>query len=150
MTLEIPAKKGRVSIKAAVWIVAVFILGAVCGIGGTAIVATHRLQSAFRENLRDSAHPQGPADRILDRFEDKLTRELELTAGEQAAVSAELDITRRQIGEVRTGVGRDMRRIAIGSVLRVGRVLPQEKRRAFREMARKRLEPWGLELRRAR
>ena len=140
-----PAPKSRVSIKAIALLVAVFILGGVCGVGGTSIIVTKRLQSAFRENLRNPGNASGPADRMLDRLEDRLTKELDLTADEQAAVGEELDQTRAQLRDVRSGMGRDLRRISIGTIWRIGQRLPDEKRRKFRQIARQRLRPWGID-----
>ncbi|MBK1883886.1 hypothetical protein JIN85_15820 [Luteolibacter pohnpeiensis] len=131
--------------KAIALLVLMFLLGAVGGVGVTSMVISKRLQATFRENLRNPNRSSGPVDLMFNRLEKNLTKELDLTAAEQEAVGEELEQTRVQMRAVRTGIGRDVRRIGIGTVIRIGKRLPEEKRQKFREIARERLLPWGID-----
>jgi hypothetical protein len=99
-----------------------------------------RLQS----NFRNPSTANGPATKFLERTEEKLAKDLELTPVERKAVHRELEITREELAGVRGRMIGELRWVARDSVRRIALQIPEEKRRPFRERAIKRLRPWGV------
>lgn len=135
----------RFPIKSLALLTSLFCLGAVAGAGGMALVATKRLQSEFRENMLQPDRSPGPADRLFDRMEKGISSELELSDTQRAAVAKELGESRIQLRAARAEVRDELRRIVRDTVTRVNGSLPEVKRPRFREMAERRLRPWGME-----
>lgn len=133
------ARKG--SKKAIALLVAVFLLGAITGIGGSVILSVHRL----KENMRHPGLSQGPANRMIDRIGKDLEKQLDLTSEESAAVREELAASREQLREIRVRLLQDLRGVAGGTVDRIATRLPEAKRKPLRELTKERLEPWGLQ-----
>lgn len=138
---DIPKKEARKGSKKAIaLLVAVFLLGAITGIGGSVMVTVHRL----KENMRHPELSQGPANRMIDRIGKDFEKQLDLTSDESAGVRKELAASREQLREIRVRLLQDLRRVAGETIDRIGDRLPEAKRDPMRELANERLEPWGM------
>lgn len=130
--------KSRNRLKAFLLLALVFFLGVVAGVGITGVVTVKRLQAS----LRNPAAASGAATRFIDRVEKDLTKHLDLSNSEKAAVREELEASRGKLMEIRLGLHRDLRGLAQDSVERIAKRLPEEKRQALREHVQERLRPW--------
>jgi hypothetical protein len=126
--------------RALLLLLVVFLLGVACGVGGGGLWHRSRLQAAF-------ANPRsvdGPAVRVLNRIESKLTRDLDLTPEKRSAVRQEIDEATRELASVRAETRENVQRISQTTIDRIEPHLPPEERPKFREKAREILAPWSL------
>src|SRR5689334_20403489 len=107
--------KSRNRLKALLLLALVFFLGVVAGVGVTSVNAVKRLQAS----LRNPAAATGAATRFIDRVEKDLTKHLDLSSSEKAAVREELEASRGRLIEIRSGLHRDLRGLAQDSVERI-------------------------------
>ncbi len=133
-------KKSRNRLKAFLLLALVFFLGMAAGVGITGVITVKRLQAS----LRNPAAVAGPATRFIDRVERDLTKRLDLTASEQAAVREELETSRGKLMEIRSGLRGQARELVEDSLVRIAKRLPEGKREALRLHVKERLRPWGL------
>lgn len=134
-------EKRKSSKKAIVLLVMVFLLGAITGMGGSIMVMIHRLQN----NLNNPELADGPANRVINRMENDLKSHLDLSPEESSAVREELEQSRKELREIRIKLSQDLRRVAGDTTDRIGNRLPEAKRQPLRDLANKRLKPWGLQ-----
>jgi uncharacterized protein YneF (UPF0154 family) len=114
----------------------VFVLGVVVGIGGGALVVRRTLQKQLAAG--------NVATPLIDHLERELTAKLGLTPSEQDAVRTELDVTRREIRDHRLHMLENLRTTSETTLARIKARLPEEKQATLEELARNRLGPWGL------
>ncbi len=126
--------------KALLLLFVVFSLGAASGIGVGGLWLKKRAQAV----LANSNSTDGPAIIIFDNMEEKLTRKLDLTPTERAALHEEFDQATQEIQNVRTETLESVRKISQQTLDRIEQRLPPEKRSPFREEARETLMPWSL------
>jgi hypothetical protein len=119
----------------------VFLLGAAVGVGGSFLYLRGQVRMAFSPEPGKS---RLPADRLLDRAEERMIRELELTKEETSAVRQELDITRRELRELRVRFLFSMRGVLRDSVTRAGSRLPEAKRIKLEGITDRWLQSWGV------
>lgn len=114
----------------------VFALGLVVGIGGGALVV--------RRSLQKQVAAGNIGTPLIDHLEREMVSKLHLTAAEQAAVGAELEITRREFREHRRHLLEGLQATSEDTLSRLKSHLPPEKQTQLEKQARQRLEPWGL------
>lgn len=146
----IPATQGQTPVerpagtrpwKALLLLLLLFVIGVGCGVGGSLFALRRVLQRGMAER---PALTRAPVDRLMSRFSQEISEGLELDAVQRRAVEVELEVTAGELKRLRAETTANMQRIAEDTIIRVERHLPEDKRPAFREGARKRLEPWGL------
>jgi|GEM_PF-5983739 len=127
--------------KAVVILFIVFMLGLVCGVGGSAWMARRSIrQQMTQTTIADRA----PVDAFMERIGTRLSRELELDAGQTEAVNKELSQTAIQLKQVRLKGVTETRLIALDTLRRIQQHVPEERRKELRQRAIARLAPWGL------
>ena len=114
----------------------VFILGAVTGIGGGALILRHVIQS------RISAGITGVP--LLDRAERAILSNPDLTNAEREAIKVEFAVTRSRIIESRKNMLSELRETAEDTLNRIKTHLPAGKQDLLDQQARKQLAPWGM------
>ena len=119
----------------------VFVAGAGCGLGGSLFLFRWAVRKAFIMPVTAS----GPLDRLAGRIESQLNAKLNLTVAERDAVREELTAGTQRAKEIRLRVANEIRALAGDTVSRIERRLPVEKQAGLRELAKARLEPWGLQ-----
>lgn len=128
--------------KAALLLVLIFCLGAACGVGGGLLV----LRRIVRHAIANPTASGAPVDRLMSHLESELAAELDLTPAERAAIHADLQQagaefkTLRQDLWLRTGAN------ARQTLQRMAAHLPADKAAKLEAAARRRLEPWGLQV----
>jgi len=80
----------------------------------------------------------------MERIGTRLSRELELDAGQTEAVNKELSQTAIQLKQVRLKGVTETRLIALDTLRRIQQHVPEERRKELRQRAIARLAPWGL------
>lgn len=128
--------------RAVALLVAVFVLGAVSGLGGGALWLRRQIRTA----IAAPAETEGAVERLMARLESNLASELSLTAEQRAAVREEFQTTEREFRQLRMQFATDGQRLARDAVTAIERRLPPDKHQALRDSARKRLEVWGIQL----
>ncbi len=128
--------------KAVLLLVAVFVLGAGLGIGGTLYFVRSQVRSAMLHPLAE----RGRIDRLSARVESHLTRSLNLDAGEQQAVREELATSLKRARRIRLRALIEVRLLIRDTVSRIENRLPVEKRAKFKRQAEERLSRWGFRL----
>lgn len=126
--------------KALLLLLVVFSLGVASGVGVGGLWLEKRAQAV----LADPDSTNGPAIKIFDSMEAKLTRKLDLTPSERAAMHEEFEHATREIQDVRAETLESVRKISQQTIDRIEQRLPPEKRSEFREGARETLAPWSL------
>lgn len=134
-------KSGR--FRAIIMLVVVFIVGALAGSGGTLFALSRYVKASFQRNWEDPNRSDGMGDAMIRNFEKKLD-DLDLTPTEKAAVSEELDKTRKEFHDLRGEVGPRIRAMVAKSDAGIRSVLPPEKIEDYEAISRKHLSPWGL------
>lgn len=134
------ARKGP--LKAIVLLAVIFGLGALAGAGAT----VWTLRAHLQDIARDPSKADGPAVKVIARVEEDLTSHLDLTPDERAGVQEELEFTRAVLRERRGELVEDLRQVALDTVERLEKRVPEEKRAALRERVGERLDPWGVEI----
>ena len=137
-----PPKKQRSSLRAVLLLLLVFLLGFGFGAGGVLLGFRHMARNAFAASPKATA----PIDRFLAAVEARFTRKLALTPAERAAAHEELAITAREFKRDRETFLTATRNLVNDTIFRIGQRLPPEKRDRLEELARARLEPWGIRL----
>lgn len=87
----------------------------------------------------------GPSDYLIDRIEADLTRQLDLTPAERAAVGAEMRATVGSTKRLRAENTLRMRAIFTDATERMAARLPPEKAAKFRELTVRRFRQLGLD-----
>lgn len=128
------------------WIVAALIFTFGFSAGGLTVVALG--VRAIRQTLAkpptaNAAQPM--IDRPIERIARDLEKELQLTPEQAIRVRAELSATAANVKQLRARVLKETNREFRESVFRVGRVLPPEKRKEFREFVRERFRRIGVD-----
>lgn len=118
----------------------VFLLGAISGIGGSAIVVVQRQQYTFR----NPQLAEGPASRVIERIGNDLEDHLDLTPEKRGSVSEELAVCYMHLLEIRIKLLQEIRGVASGTVGRVENRLPKEKHDTLRQRVKERLESCGI------
>lgn len=126
--------------KALLLLFIVFSLGAASGIGAGGLWLKKRAQAV----LANPDSTDGPAIVIFDSMEKDLSRELDLTPGEQAAMGEEFDRAAEELRSLRASTLASVRKISQQALDRIEPRLTPEKRSPFREKARETLTPWSL------
>ncbi|MDF1753187.1 MAG: hypothetical protein P1U89_10465 [Verrucomicrobiales bacterium] len=137
MTAEVSKKQ---SLRAVLFILAVFLLGMIGGAGAAVLVVKQSIQSA----VDSSDEPIKPVRRAFDRLGTGLSKELKLSEGETSAVRKELEVTLEHILQLRLETTERLDREARDTIKRIESHLPESKRPEIRKLARDKLEPWGL------
>ncbi len=114
----------------------IFVVGIVTGAGGLAIVVRHKLQVQMANGTVGTV--------VVDRLEKELISKLDLSPSEQAAITPEFDITRREVRSHRLRMLEALRETSQDTLQRLKSKLPPEKQEILEQAARKRLGPWGL------
>lgn len=128
------------------WLAAalIFIFGFAAG-GLTLVLIGVRVirQNAARPPVANAAQPM--LDRAIERIARDLESELQLTPEQAIRVRAELNATGANVKQLRVRVNREVNKEFREAVVRVGRVLPPEKRKQYRELVRDRFRRVGIE-----
>lgn len=114
----------------------VFALGLFVGIGGGAL--------AVRRALQKQVAAGNVGTPLIDHLERGMSSKLHLTPAERTAVGKELEITRRELREHRQQLLEQLQATSEDTLSRLKAHLPPEKQAELEELARKRLGPWGL------
>ena len=140
MNTPAPPTSGTNRLRALLFLLLVFLLGAGCGIGGGLLVLHGIAQRAF------SAEPgnTSPVELVTAALEKQIAGELELTPAQRETAHRELAITIVKFKDLRVRMRSDARAIVKDTLERVEQNLPPEKRVKLRERVRARLQPWGL------
>ena len=128
--------------KAALLLVLIFCLGAACGVGGGLLV----LRRIVRHALTHPTEQGAPIDRLMTHFEAELAEELDLTPAERAAIRADLQQAGAEFKTLRQEVWWRTGTNARQTLQRMASHLPADKAARLEAAARRRLEPWGLQV----
>lgn len=131
--------------RARAWLIAtsIFALGLTVGVAGTTWIGVRLVKRAV-VNFPEGGG--GLAERASLRLSRDLSGALDLTEAEQARVDAEIATTMVNLRDVRVDAAREMRAELRVMVMRIAATLPEEKRPAFRQHVRERLERFGFNL----
>lgn len=126
--------------KAALILAFVFMLGAGCGIGGGLLV----LRRVVRHAMTSPGGQKTPVDYIAVSLEREMTSKLKLTDEERAQVHDDLEKAADEFKKLRADTLQKTKDKARDSLDRIAGHLPPEKAASLRELAAKKLKPWGL------
>jgi hypothetical protein len=113
-----------------------------CGTAGTVGIAWWRVRGWFQA----PASAPGIADRVTNRLNAQLSKELELTPEEAAKIKATLDGTAVNLKQARVHFAREVTTELRSSFRRIAADLPPDKQAEFRRIVRERFHRIGVDL----